>query len=253
LVTDVIADAAEHSYGYGRWCAPYWFIGPEPGKAKKEGDNLQERCRAWLRLCPDGPASGSVVDCFEHHELFGRRDLFEAKNGAKRPPTQSTWRQLIRLLLTYQGKGHDNDAVAAFQATHWGRKDGDTCVVELSALAMNRMSDEQKFREQFRDKRARFLREEVLKNHPDFVVIYGGGKRLRPWWQLIACGAKDLNCFERKAVVPGWDADFAHRDGTVFVVAKHPVNPGGKAPPDAYWIGIAEEIASLRRSALGAG
>jgi hypothetical protein len=247
---DPIELAALHSYGYGRWSAPYWFIGPEPGKAKKEGDNLAERCRAWLRLCPDGPASGGVVDCFEHHELFGRRDLFEAINGAKRPPTQSTWRQIIRLLLAYQDKRCDNDAIADYQATKWGRKDGDTCVVELSALAMNRMSDEQKLREQFRDSRAAILRDKILNKRCEFVVIYGGGERLRPWWQLIACGAKDGNCFERKTIVPGWDADFSVRDGTVFVIAKHPVNPARKAPPNEYWTGIAQEIRSLR-AALG--
>jgi len=81
-------------------------------------------------------------------------------------------------------------------------------------------------------------------------VIYGGGERLRPWWQRIACGYKATNCFTRKSI-EGWDADFVVRNGTVFVVAKHPVNPGGKAPPDAYWIGIAGEIASLRATSAG--
>ncbi len=54
-------------YGYGRWEAPYWFIGPEPGHAKDETDNLDERCNAWSRL-----GGTELIDCLDHHREFKR-------------------------------------------------------------------------------------------------------------------------------------------------------------------------------------
>ena len=48
-----ILDMARHWYGYGRWEAKYWFIGPEPGQPEGdnvEGDNVRARCKAWIEL-----------------------------------------------------------------------------------------------------------------------------------------------------------------------------------------------------------
>lgn len=239
--------AAEHWYGYGRWKAPYWFIGPEPGKAKKEGENLLARCRAWLDLCPNGPESGGVIDSREHHAKFDRLEFFVPEVGKKRVPTQSTWRQLIRLLLAYEDKPYDNDSIAEYQAEHWGRRDGETCVAELSALAMNRLSGKQKLRDKFRIARSKYLSERISEIRPDFVVMYGGGQRTRRTWQMIACGSADDDCFEPKEL-SGWTAFFSTREGTVFVVARHPVNPGGPAPPDEYWIGIGHELRRHRQT-----
>lgn len=39
--TDAEEAAARGWYGYGRWSSPYWFIGPEPGMKKAEGDNAR--------------------------------------------------------------------------------------------------------------------------------------------------------------------------------------------------------------------
>jgi hypothetical protein len=168
--------------------------------------------------------------------------------GKSESPTQNTWRQLIRLLLAYEDKPYDNESIAAYQAEKWGRADGETCVAEVSALAMDRLSEKQKLREKFRLARTTYLSEKIAKNHPDFVVMYGGGGRMRRWWQLIACGKADDDCFELKELA-GWKAYFIVRGGVVFAIAGHPVNPGGASPPDDYWIGIADEIKLRRREA----
>jgi hypothetical protein len=237
--------AAENWYGYGRWNAPYWFIGPEPGKAKKEGENLLARCRAWLDLCPNGPQSGGLIDSRDHHARFNRLEFFVPEHGKKRVPTQNTWRQLIRLLLAYENKPYDNECIAKYQAEKWGRRDGETCVAELSALAMNKLSQTQKLRDKFRMARTMYLSKKIAETRPDFVVMYGGGKRTRKWWQMIACGNANGDCFESRELL-GWTAYLTIRSSTVFVVSKHPVNPGGASPPDDYWIAIANEI-KLRR------
>ena len=36
---------AEQWYGYGRWDAPFWFLGPQPG-----GDNPNGAAAAWEQL-----------------------------------------------------------------------------------------------------------------------------------------------------------------------------------------------------------
>src|SRR5947209_1352979 len=85
---------ARHWYGHGQWQAPYWFIGSEPGMAKEEGDDLRRRCQAWLKL-----GGADFVDCIAYHEA---RQITKWHEGHS--PPQPTWRQLIRLLLSFQGK-----------------------------------------------------------------------------------------------------------------------------------------------------
>lgn len=49
--------AASEWFGYGRWEAPYWFIGMEPG-ATEEASSYE----SWLRL-----GGGELIDCKQHH------------------------------------------------------------------------------------------------------------------------------------------------------------------------------------------
>ena len=41
MTDDPVELAAQHSYGYGRWSAPYWFIGPETARRKKRATILR--------------------------------------------------------------------------------------------------------------------------------------------------------------------------------------------------------------------
>jgi hypothetical protein len=230
---------AKYWFGYGSWRAPYWFIGPEPGKAKDEGDNLAERCRAWLSLCPDGPESGELIDAYDHHKKFGRLEFFEKQDDKPRVPTQSTWRQLIRLVLAYEGRTFDNAAIADYQATKWGRADGETCVVELSSLATNSLATEQHRRLEHRAERVSLLRARVDEHRPRFVVMYGGGEALDDAWSAIACD-DGQECLNTK-MMDGFPAKFTRRGQTAFVVARHPVSHG---TTDRYWIDIGEELRS---------
>jgi hypothetical protein len=43
-------EMGRRSCGYGRWNAPYWFIGPEQGKGKDERDDNAQRVKAWQQL-----------------------------------------------------------------------------------------------------------------------------------------------------------------------------------------------------------
>ncbi len=76
--------------------------------------------------------------------------------------------------------------------------------------------------------------------------MYGGGRELARYWNFIGCGKWETECFQTQSVAD-WDAGFARDGETVFVRAAHPVNPGGKAPPAAYWEGLGKELHRLLR------
>jgi hypothetical protein len=92
-------EMARRSYGYGRWDAPYWFIGPEQGTGRHEGSDLKQslerRCRCWGEL-----GGRELNDCREFHRRIGE---IEMRWHLKSPKValQSTWRPLMLLLMTF--------------------------------------------------------------------------------------------------------------------------------------------------------
>jgi hypothetical protein len=147
----------------------------------KDGeDNLAARYDSWKQL-----GCAPVVDCEKHHRRFGFTRWHQS-----RPPTQATWRQLIRLLLTYKGLSADTEAIRDYQRTKWGSATGETCVIELSGLAAPDMRTEQD-RTTFLSRRTEQIREAALKHRPEFIVMYGGGHR--EVWERIAGSHFDSN------------------------------------------------------------
>lgn len=167
-----MTDMIQNWYGYGQWSAPYWFLGPEPGMADK-GDDLEKRCEAWLQI-----GGGELVDCIAHHHAFGY-DKWHKVN----PPTQSTWRQLIRLLLSFKGIEATLEEIREYQRTQWGTIAGETCVIELSSLAAPNLST-CRDRDSHREQRVAFLRDKISKYQPTFVVMYGDSQT-KYWEQIV--------------------------------------------------------------------
>jgi hypothetical protein len=201
-----LAHMAEHFYGYGRWDAPFWFIGPEPGMAKT-GDSLERRFESWKML-----DSGPVIDCAAHHRGFGYTKWHQSH-----PPTQATWRQLIRLLLSYKGQPTDLEAVRTYQRDQWGSFTGETCVIELSGLASSSLRTPQD-RKTFLSMRLAYIRTQALRNRPVFIVMYGVG-HVKEWERIT--GAK-------------FDANGICRIGTtVAATSPHPVTRG---LGNEYWV-----------------
>jgi hypothetical protein len=118
-------EAARRWFGYGRWAAPYWFVGMEPG-----GTDEHASYESW-----HGLGGHSLIDCREHHEDSNRR----AKRTVTRwhhpvPPVQKTWGPLIQIVLAFEGRASKRDDIATYQRDHWGRTSGNTAVLEISAL-----------------------------------------------------------------------------------------------------------------------
>jgi hypothetical protein len=212
---------AGHFYGYGRWDAPFWFIGPEAGMAKT-GDSLERRYQSWKTL-----EFQPVVDCHAHHRGFGF-----SKWHQPHPPTQATWRQLIRLLLSYKGQPTDLETIRLYQRDQWGSSTGETCVIELLGLASPNMRTPQD-RTTFLSRRMARIREEAQVRSGEFIVMYGIGQREE--WEWIA-GAK-------------FDSDGICRMGkTPVALAFHPVAPGST---NDYWVNLGKRLRRISQNDAG--
>lgn len=98
------AEMAHGFYGYGRWDAPHWFIGPEQGIGPKGVGNAV-RSKVWHKL-----GSPELCDCKEFHFEIGE-DSWYRTTPPPAPLLQSTWRPLMLLLMSFLGERPDQDNV----------------------------------------------------------------------------------------------------------------------------------------------
>jgi hypothetical protein len=115
---DYELEMARRSYGYGRWDAPYWFIGPEQGKGQAESSGNSQRVNAWQKL-----GQNELCDCLDFHAQISDMSWHRG-----RPSLQPTWRPLILLLKTFLNQPSDIESLREYQRDRWGRvKGGETC------------------------------------------------------------------------------------------------------------------------------
>lgn len=210
---------AEEWFGYGVWTAPHWFVGPEPGTQGDTNEQTYQRMQAWDTLGGD-----ELVDCRDHHFGFGQTKW----HRPVRPPTQTTWRELIKVLFAFQARDcarPDNPVAAAtllneiraFQRDHWGRAGGETCVIELSPFAARSLKVPTE-RGPFLRHRVETLRAKLLRHRPKMVLMYG--RRHLPEWRSLSGVPIKVN-----EVVRSGD--------TVFAVSTHPARP---TRGSAHWV-----------------
>jgi hypothetical protein len=155
-LSDDAKKMAREWFGYGRWDAPYWFVGIEPG-----GDELDSCVRMWNSLgCKE------LVDLRAHHEEH-ERDWFSS--NAHKP--QPTWQKLIWLLLAFKGQAETSSAVLDYQKQLLGRSNGETALLEISSLPAEHGHVEIP-RMLYRAERTQTLRQRLLDCKPEFVVFY---------------------------------------------------------------------------------
>ena len=155
--------ASRDWYGYGRWAAPYWFIGMEPG-----GADDAKSYEAWEALGAD-----DLIDCRAHH-MSSTNPLWTKWHLKDRPPTQPTWRRLIQLMLAYQGEPTCLDRVREIQRSDWGSLTGKVALLEVSAIHSPSLSKVDLESPLVKD-RLRILRKRLAKDEPEFAVFYGLG------------------------------------------------------------------------------
>lgn len=207
-------------YGYGRWNAPFWFIGPEQGQTRNGNDTLAQRIKAWQEL-----GESELCDCRRFHEL-----IHYPRWHGRPTKLQSTWKSLLLLLLAYLGIPTDDaqdENRRTYQRERWGRiENGETCVIELSGLPANNLKI-QINRERFRSERVDAIRQRISQ-HTQFIVMYGVSEH--KYWNSIANTALELN------------KPFKN-ESTVFLYTLHPNTRG---LTKQYWVELGQ---TLRRYA----
>nr|WP_314899159.1 hypothetical protein [uncultured Deefgea sp.] len=178
-------------FGYGNLKAPIWFIGMEEGGGKDLAE-AQARIEAWQRL-----GAGDVIDLVTYHRVIDKSKYFDRA----RPPTQPTWRGLIRILLGYQRyKRADIEAIRDFQANMFGTPNSNHCLLELMPLASRRITswiytpwaeehqytmlqNRRAYRNQLEPQRINTLATKIRNYRPRNVVFYG--RTYLPSWKSI--------------------------------------------------------------------
>lgn len=214
---------ARDCYGYGRWEAPYWFIGLEEGMHPSERNDLRLRAAAFRELHKDG-----LSDCRRFHEKIGVDSLHGKQSKAALVPT---WRSLILLLLTYQCADAKVEDRRKYQAEKWGMANGngETCVIELSGLPARSLNIPRD-RELFREERLRYIDQQAEKNRAKlkFIVIYGTSQW--PIWKKF---------WDDKLKQTGSGADISRMGSVLVAFAQHPTALG---LTNDYWIDLGERL-----------
>ncbi len=230
LPEGLLSDYAQKFYGYGRWGAPIWFVGIEEGGGK-DMQTIRDRLQTWA-------ASGQSIELADAPAFH-----LASKNAAWHQPDaklQSTWKQLIRMLILARGEADTDDALLHYQRTQLGATTGETCLAELLPLPspdrntwhypawselpwlQTRAAYEQKILSQ----RISMLRERIEHYRPRVVIFYGDGQ-LKHWQRIIGAGT-----YQR----PIADKLIAHeRNGIAFFVTRHPTHPDLRPTADNYF------------------
>ena len=218
-MTDIEQEMAERFYGFGRWKAPYWFIGPEQGQDKKEDNKLEPRLRAWEKL-----GKPELADLKDFHDLL-RPGMWTEESA----PLQKTWRKLMLVLLSSRPGLFDNEDLRRYQRTRLGRATGETCLLELSGLPAN-SGKITRDRESFLDRRIARLKCAIETYEPKLVVMYGKGHQ-KQFGEI----AKPLPELDRAALV-----------GKTLILFTTHTNARGLS--DEHWRNLGKALSAAAKS-----
>jgi hypothetical protein len=229
---------ARGNYGYGRWEAPYWFLGPGQG-----GNNLALRVEVWLKR-----GSRGLDDCREFHH-----DIKECRWHFKEPVSlQNTWRPLMLLLMNFLGRPVDNDSLPkklrknyylrVYQRDRWGSLDekvAETCVIDLSGLAAPN-SQENPDPGIYLQERIEVICARILDHQPRLVVMYGTGQRRH--WNTIAKAVAGCE-FPGKALAPALPGTSVLTRGAMTLVQTPHATAHGLG--NEYWTRLGKRLREL--------
>lgn len=217
LDSQLLHDFMRGFYGYGNLAAKYWFIGLEEGGGKSI-EELRLRLEAWDEL-----GRPQLADLNEFHN----RARIATWTG-ERPPLQATWKQLIRIVLSAEGRDGNIEAVRAYQRDLLGRRHSDTAIIELMPLPSksivawpygavgDAISDRSTYSVTILPDRISGIRDLIAQYRPQIVVFYG--LNARDTWSALAGGV---------FVKSGKDSfGFHSTSSTLYLMTKHPVAHG---------------------------
>ncbi|WP_392482421.1 hypothetical protein [Nostoc sp. C110] len=225
-------------YGYGNYQGNYWFIGME--EAGGDFNEINNRIKKWSER-----EQKEIEDIAEYHEAIGYGASF--KPGAKLDVP--VWRTLIRIILSAKGKDNiDLEDIRKYQIEELGRKDKETCLLELLPLPspslkhwiygeyskLTFLSNRDTYKKYCVEKRVNHISQRIKEHQPKAVVFYGVG--YEPYWRKITEKITDV---EFSTTSEGFS--ICKNSQTVFVIAKHPVAIGVTSE---YFYNIGRSIAT---------
>jgi hypothetical protein len=240
---DCEQEMAKHCFGYGKWDAPFWFIGPEQGMSH-DPDEMAFRCEAWWN---GGKLEGGQLeldDCIDFHRRLEKlRPPKRNKKGKRKddwhgdkPNTQKTWAKLIHFLIGFGADGVTHHL--EYQKSHWGTHAGQTCVAELSGVAAPNLGVK---RDRLTFLRCRLTRlSEVLTGKQEFVLLYGKTSACEIAWSHLTRDAVTVgHCSRGEAVM--------RKGNTLFVQARF--HPTGNGQSYEIWRRFGQEVKKLQNAA----
>ena len=220
LDPQVLRDFTRGFYGYGDLSAKYWFVGLEEGGGTSL-DEIRHRLSTWDTL-----GRPPLADLHEFHERAGI-----TRWGGARPPLQSTWKQLIRVVLAAEGQPADLESIRTYQRDLLGRRNGKTALIELMPLpspstaewlygsgGLEIISDRASYSAAILDERIAAIRDLIAVRRPRIVVFYGLNRR-SVWSSIAGCVLVDSDA---------GPFAFHSTPSTLFLMTRHPVAWGAK-------------------------
>jgi len=228
--------------GYGDYRAKYWFVGMEEGG----GSSLEEITRRF--------ANWETQDKGELSDLVSPQSNSGLSHSARRSTKlQTTWSQLIRIVLASEDKPTDNASVRAYQQSKLGRVGGETCLLELMPLpspsagrwlyneysSLPELRSRDEYMEHYAASRVCRLRAIIEAHKPPVVVFYSLG--YMKWWKQIA--GVELNLI----AIGDVRSFFGRNEHTNFFVVPQPSAPM-KGKGNAYYVQVGKAIAASLQS-----
>ncbi|MDB9375242.1 hypothetical protein [Nodularia sphaerocarpa] len=219
-------------YGYGNFQGKYWFIGME--ESGQDFKDINNRINIW-----NDRKQKEIEDVAEYHIAMGAWDT----------KLQPTWNKLIRIVLSAKGNENINiEDVRKYQFNELGRKDKETCLLELLPLPspslahwiykehsrLSYLTDRNQYEKHCLENRINTISEKIKEHQPQAVVFYGKGYEY--YWRTITQKITDV---EFLATSEGFLT--CKNSQTIFVISQHPVSMGLK---NEYFHNIGKIIAA---------
>lgn len=227
-------------YGYGNYHGKIWFIGMEEGGGNTK-EEIMARINAWTKYYRE------LEDVASYHQAIGIDKFF-----ADTPVLQTTWSQLIRIVLCFQDIAPSADQIRQYQAKRLGRRNDDTCLLELLPLpspstskwhynsisTLPYLSSRKNYSEELLAFRIKSIQQKILQYSPDVVIFYS--KKYAKYWEEIA----DVQFTETADNI-----STGNNGTTTFAIVTHPATRG---VTNEYFCMAGNVIRSLHQARLPA-
>ena len=219
-------------YGSGNYSGDYWFIGLEEGGGSNL-DQVELRIKTWQDL-----GKQDLVDIYDFHMKINYPAFFTDPVKLQR-----TWVQQARIILSSKGLLTIIQALKAYQRDVIGRKDSETCLLELLPLPSPSTSIWNYSRWStlpFLKKRkayvgycipwrCEYIRAKINLHRPKYVIFLGTS--YLQYWKDIAGQNIFFEKFDNFQV--------ARSQTTLFLISKH---PSARGITNAYFESIGAYI-----------